>query len=144
MENHVDDNVGNSDSSMLPYFDEIYDMFPNAKYILIKRNTNEVVESLVGFQLMDDYEKAERWINKLQKQINNIESNYDLLTISYQDLEDINKCKEIWKYLLPDLPFNEKRWHLLDELYVNIIIGKSYLRMKPESLFEKFSSRPKK
>jgi hypothetical protein len=139
-ENH-EMNVGNSDCSMISYFDEILKYFPDAKYVLIERKPAEVVESLLDFQLMDDYERTELWIEKLNNQIKEIKSNNNILCLKYNELNELGTCKDLWNYLLPDIDFNEKRWHFLDELYVNILIGKSYQRMVSNSLFERFSQR---
>lgn len=141
LNHHEENNVGNSDCSMISYFDEIIKCFPNAKYVLIERKPSEVVESLLDFQLMDDYEKTESWIEELVYKIKEIKSNNSILCVNYNDLNELETCRELWEYLIPNEPFNEKRWHFLDELYVNILIGKSYQRMVPESLFSKFSKR---
>ena len=99
------------------------------------------MESLLDFQLMDDYEKTESWIEELNNQLKRIKSNSNIICVNYKDLNELSTCKELWEYLIPNSSFNEKRWHFLDELYVNILIGKSYQRMIPESLFSKFSKR---
>lgn len=141
MDNTKEYNVGNSDCSLIDYIPEIKSVFTNAKFVLVERKANEVVESLLDFQLMEDYDLAEKWINKLQKQLDEIKKTLNPMVINYNDLNDIQICKSLWQYILPDVPFNENRWHLLDELYVNILIGKSYSRMIPSSLFGKFSQR---
>jgi hypothetical protein len=141
LDEHEEQNIGNSDCSMINYIDEISKCFPVAKYVLIEREPAEVVESLLDFQLMDDYEKTEMWIEKLNNQMKQIKSEHKFLCLNYKDLNELGTCKELWKYLLPEIAFNEKRWYFLDELYVNILIGKSYQRMIPNSLFERFSKR---
>jgi len=143
LDNHEEHNVGNSDCSIIKYYHEISLAFPNAKYVLIQRKPSEVVESLIDFQLMDDYQKTEEWVDKLQNQIKIIKEHSNILSINYKDLNELEVCREIWNYILPDIDFNEKRWYLLDELYVNILIGKSYERMVHNSLFGKFSQRKK-
>lgn len=141
LDDHQEQNVGNSDCSMIKYFEEISNTFPNAKYVLIERNPAEVIESLVDFQLMDDYEKAEKWVTQLHVYVKEIKAQNNILCINYQDLNEMEVCRKIWNYILPNVVFNEKRWYLLDELYVNIMIGKSYIRMLPDSLFVRFSRR---
>lgn len=136
-------NVGNSDCSLINYFDEIHKTFPNAKYVLVERRPNEVVESLLDFQLMDDYEKTEKWIDSVVDKIKNIKKNYGIYTIKYEDLNNMEVIKDMWSYIMPHQKFNKNRWFSLDEIYVNILIGKSYIRMVPENLFFKFNSRKK-
>ena len=140
LDEHDEQYVGNSDCSMINYFNEISTCFPNAKYVLIERKPSEVIESLLDFQLMDDYKITEKWIDKLQNQINHIKSQNNMLCLNYKDLNDMGTCKELWKYLLPEIAFNEKRWYFLDELYVNILIGKSYQRMLADSPLRDFQN----
>jgi len=139
LENHDEQNIGNSDCAMVPYIDEIVEIFPNAKILVVERKPHEVVESLLDFQLTEEYDKTEQWINRLQKQINYIKKNYQTKSIKHTDLNNIEICKEIWDYLLPNLPFNQKRWKMLDDMYVNIQMTKTFLRTKKDSLHLEFN-----
>ena len=139
LNNHDEKYVGNSDCALVPFIDELLDEFPNSKLLLIERKPNDVVESLLNFQLTDNYEKTERWINMLQKKIKYIKKNYPVKCVKLNEINDINVCKEIWEYLLPQLPFNEQRWYFLDDLYVNVMMGKTFFKTQKDSLHIKFN-----
>lgn len=139
LDSHEEEYVGNSDSALVPYFYDLIETFPNAKILLIERKPHEVVESLLDFQLTDNYVKTENWINKLHQQIKEIKRHPQVLTVKHTDFNELEKCKEIWEYLLPTIPFNEKRLKFLDDLYVNIHATKTFLRTYPNSLHLEFS-----
>lgn len=134
LDSNEEKNVGNSDFVLLNYIDDIFEIFPKPKILLVERNPHEVVESLLNFQLTDDYEMTEKWIDILYKKMNYIKNNYLVKTVKNYDIEDIEKTKEIWNYLLPEEKFNEKRWYFLDDLYVNVMFGKLHHRTKRDSL----------
>ncbi|MBN2662145.1 MAG: hypothetical protein JXR68_00730 [Bacteroidales bacterium] len=67
MDTHSEKNVGNSDFVMLNYIDELVEIFPKPKILLVERKPLEVVESLLNFQLTDDYEVTEKWIDFLSE-----------------------------------------------------------------------------
>jgi hypothetical protein len=103
---------------------DISSTFPNVKYVLIDRRPAEVLESLLDFQPMNDYEHTEKWVDKLHNPIKEINAQSNILSIKFLDINDMEVGSKIWNYVLPEIAFNEKRWYFLDELYVNILIGK--------------------
>jgi hypothetical protein len=124
---------------MLIYIEKIVEKFPDAKYVLIERKPSEVVESLLDFQLMEEYDQAEEWINGLKKQMDFIKNNHDVKCFNYRDLDKIEICENMWNYLLPGQPFNKERFYELDQMYINIMLGKVHLNTLPESLHAKFN-----
>lgn len=104
--------VGNSDSA-LPFFAEtVRKLFPQAKWVIVDRNEDEVLKSvrrvLPGLKHQEMLNMTKNFLDSLG----------GALRIKFLELKNKDKCEEIWKYCIPDIAFSNMRWKLLDQLNV--------------------------
>jgi len=104
--------VGNSDSA-LPFFaSAVRKLFPQAKWVVIERDEDEVLKSvrrvLPGLKHQEMLNMTKRYLDMLN----------GALRIKFSELKDRAMCKQIWEYCVPDIPFSNMRWELLDQLNV--------------------------
>jgi|TARA_R100000084_G_C4653953_1_gene151591 hypothetical protein len=89
--------------------------FPNAQWIIVKRNRNEILNSILRTEFMDAYKSVNEWNNYLDKYeilINNIKSNCNYTEFNINNVFDnkISEVKKLCYYL--DIEYNEK-WRKL-------------------------------
>jgi hypothetical protein len=103
--------VGASDSGAVFYIDAFMKMFPESKIVLIKREPQEVVESMarLGF----DFRAGAR---KFAQEIVKIEKRYEVLTVPFGALP----AAEIWQHCVPGQPVNQMRLQMLEDFRVTV------------------------
>ncbi len=133
-ENTEAEYVGDSDSALPLFIDEMMAAFPEARLAVIERESESVVRSLkkVFSPISIDYEGlvlgTKRAIDKLKTQYKS-----HAIVISHRDLNDMATCEKLWKHCAPDLPFHEERWKMLNLLTVEIQLEK-YLKAFPPDI----------
>ncbi len=137
LKSHTAENIGNADPAILYIIDDVVKEFPNSKIVLIERELHETIDSFIDFYTSYEYKNIQEWIEKLFKMMEEIKKNYDVLSVAHDDLNSMATCKKIWDYVLPNEPFDEKRWSMLDELYVNKLIDKHSVHVMKQSLYHK-------
>lgn len=138
MNNHPAGVVGNADTALLFIFEDLHHAFPNAKFILIDRDLHETIDSFLGFYHSQNYFEILKWLDKLYELKNQLIRRYNFTIIQHEDLNEMETCKHLWEYLIPDTPFDEKRWNLLDELYINKNTHKNRINMLEDSIYAKY------
>lgn len=116
--------VGDSDSGLPFFIDEVLDLFPDSKLVLVSRGVSEVIESLE--KVFPDYSrlKIEKLVIKTQDAINNMVDKYKPFILDFKDLNDMGACKLLWEYCVPGIVFDERRWEMLNLMNVEISIQK--------------------
>jgi hypothetical protein len=69
----------------------------------------------------------EKAVRKTFDKLQELKEIYNPFIIKFEDLNDMNKCREMWEYLLPHIKFPEDRWKFLDEFRITINTDR-YLR----------------
>jgi len=122
IERRPEDNVGFSDPEMFHYVDKIYEMFPNAKYLLLSRPYNVC---LASHQLMTNF-TVEKMAPKFQHWSCNTEylrENIKYHEIHFNEMDDIEKVKACWDYILPGCPFDVDRYNQLTAMAIKVTIS---------------------
>ena len=122
IERRPEQNIGFCDPEMFHYIDKVYEMFPNAKYLLLKRDYKKCIESHVS---MMDYEltpeemipKFQLWEKNEEYMRNNID--FHEIHFDYMDMDSIEYC---WDYILPDCDWDLDRYDLLDAMRIKVTI----------------------
>lgn len=138
MHNHSAENIGNADPAMLYIMNDAIQAFPDAKIVLIEREIHETIDSFIDFYTSYEYKSIQEWIESLYEIMERIKQKYEVLTVRHDKLNQMEECKKIWDYLLPDEEFDEKRWSLLDELYINKLVDKHSIHVMKRSLYHKY------
>lgn len=112
--------VGNSDCANVFFLDEIQDLYPDAVFIHIRRNLEDVLSSLEDmtedfrdFQTVHMAHSRLRWLG--------------VPTFDFDELDE-SACREIWK-LCVGTPFDRQRWEMLDGIDMNIIEDKKMIQI---------------
>ena len=115
--------VGFEDPELLHYIETLYSLFPNATYVLLERDMYQSQVSLQrvsGLPIPLIARKFERWYKDIQK-FKEVVSEYAL--INFNDMDSMMHIEHIWKYVLPDVPFDVDRWRMLTALQIGVTIA---------------------
>ena len=108
------DHVGVSDSGNIFLIESIAKEFPEAKYIIILRDTAEVVNSFHNIGIQIDAEV----IDSAREELEWRHSSFGTPAYDFNELTETN-CKRIWKYLI-GTEFDPQRWALLNNLMIEV------------------------
>lgn len=108
--------VGNSDSGIPFYIDQILEDFPDAKFAIVKRDINDVEASLSRIMGFD----TRPLLNLCEEQLAKMEEKVKPLVVAFDELNTVEGCEKVWKHCLPDIPFDYMRWEMLKDLKVEI------------------------
>ena len=118
--------VGFSDPELFHFIGTLYDLFPNAKYVLLERDRKDAELSLatavdIQFQNVDIIKaKFDRWSEDTKK-FKEIVKDYNYL--HWKDMDLSWAIEGVWKYILPNSKFDMDRWQLLASLKVKTTMG---------------------
>ncbi|MFP4622361.1 MAG: hypothetical protein ACLFM7_13700 [Bacteroidales bacterium] len=138
MRNHEAENIGDADPALLYLMDDLKKIFPHSRVVLVERELHETIDSFMDFYTSYEYKRIQEWIEGLFEIMEQITQRYDVKTVAHDDLNHMQTCREVWEYLLPEEPFDVKRWNLLDELYINKLIDKHSTHVMEKSLYHKY------
>lgn len=130
--------VGNSDPALLFLINEVMDLFPNCKIVIIDRDFHDCIDSYLGFFSNKSYLTIITWMEKTYTQLERVKNYYEFYTVNHDDLDNVDTCRRLWEYLLPDMEFDRARWQLLDEFYINKHIEKYKCHVLEDGLYRKF------
>jgi len=138
MKSHEAGNIGNADPALLHIMDDVKKIFPDSRIVLIEREIHETIDSFIDFYTSYEYKNIQEWIEQLYEIMEKIKSRYEVKTVRHDSLNYMETCKELWEYILPDEPFDVKRWNLLDELYINKLVDKHSNHVMKKSLYHRY------
>ena len=104
--------MGSSDSSLPLFAEKVMNMFPDSKLVVVERDIVKVKKSLN--KLFSEHDEIHNMLKMNMNALGKLKSKYSHLLIQYESLDDVNVCKELWEYCLPDIEFNYERWRMLD------------------------------
>lgn len=106
--------VGNSDSLLPFFYNDIARYFPDAPIVIIERDPKEVFESLERVFGV----KSQLIIDETLVRLESIR--HDALIVDYSDLDNEPVLRKMWAHCLGDVPFNRQKWLSLRELNIQI------------------------
>ena len=101
----------------------LYNLFPNATYVLLERDREESENSLFVQAKSFSREVISRKFDRWFRDINYIKENVPHYNIHFSQMDDINEISSVWNHVLPDLVFDVGRWNLLTSLRITVTIG---------------------
>jgi len=125
--------VGFSDPELLHFIETLYDLFPNAKYILLERDRNDAQLSLAAYFGGNVYKikkKWDRWFEDIEK-LKKIIKKYAY--IHWENMDDVKAIEQMWNYVLPDSKFDIDRWQLLASFKIKETIANVPFKMDPQT-----------
>ena len=111
------------DPELLHYIETLYELFPQATYVLLERDRLESEMSLARSGNIPPpivTQKFDRWYEDIEK-FKTIVGLYSKL--HFEDMDNMKKVQEIWKYVLPNAPFDIDRWDMLTALHIHVTLG---------------------
>lgn len=116
---------GDSDSGLPLVWPMVRNAFPEAPLVIVKRDPMQVRASAVKF-LGDrfDVSKLLDVISSMESALKEIEVTELHLSVRFEDVGNVETGAKIWKYVLPDLPFDPVRWTFLNTLNVQQDLSK--------------------
>lgn len=104
---------GVADSLNCLFMEQLVDMFPKAKIVIVRREIGEVAESIKkAFNL-----KCWKMLEKMNQELDRIENVYDPLVIEYNKFD----AGKIWKHILgTGHPLNLVRLKMLESFNVTV------------------------
>lgn len=113
-----DRHCGFSCSELFSQYNDIHASFPDAKWLLVKRNPIDALESFKKFQRGVIKSGLEQEFAKRQQFLDSISLMRSVLTVEYNELDTEYVIERIWYHILPYKPWDAARFRLLDELRV--------------------------
>jgi hypothetical protein len=117
---------GDSDSGLPFFYDELREMYPEANWVVLRRDPEEVVVSLAR---MNPYfgmprinvEEARSMVTASSKQLDKIASNSKTLELRWSDLSLRESARSLWWHCLRDaVPWRNERWEQLRDMNVTV------------------------
>ena len=115
--------VGFEDPELLHYIETLYELFPQATYVLLERDRLESELSLSrsgNIPLPIIIQKFDRWYKDIEK-FKVVVGEY--ISIHFEDMDNMKKIQEIWEYVLPNTSFDIDRWDMLTALQIHVTLG---------------------
>lgn len=111
--------VGDSDSGLPFFMDELMVEFPKSRLVVVERDPEVVIKSLTRVfpETGVDFREI---VEKTVAAITQMKAKYRVYTVPFENLSEQRVCRELWNYCLPKIPFDETRWKMLDVLTVEI------------------------
>lgn len=104
--------AGVADSLNCLVMEQLVDMFPRARIVVIRRDIMAVAESVQkAFNV-----KCSRMLERMNQELDRIEKAYDPLVIDYEQFD----CAKIWKHLFGNIPLNRRRLEMLEDFSVTV------------------------
>lgn len=139
IEQRPEANVGFEDPEMLHYIENIYKIFPKAKYVLLERNRNQAEQSLINISGADPkivYQKFDRWYKDIER-FNTLVKQYEF--IHWDNMDNVEEIKKIWDYILPNCKFDKQRWEMLTAMRITVTDGNKPYPIKKDCLSPYFN-----
>ena len=108
--------VGNSDSSLPFYIDDMMEYFPDAPILIIERDVFEVDQSLRNL-FGGNHDEI---LLKTMRQLDRIKDEYYTVSVNFEELDDPAVVEDVWKYLIPAIPFDKGHFERFNELNISI------------------------
>lgn len=110
--------VGNSDSGLAFFADEVRECFPDSPIVIIERSPEE---SFLGIQkLFPDSKNNRIVIEKTLAKLEVMKKMPNVHVFQFNDLDQMEVCREIQQICKPFEPFYVDRWKMLNRLTVEI------------------------
>lgn len=126
--------VGDSDSALLLFYEQIESLFPLSPWVVIHRPVDEAVRSFMAsipasyYPEVADGARVSRDFDYLSRKMDALERLIDdqrLLRVNYDDLQHERTARSIWDHSWIPHTFPIARWQMLDALRVTMIAEKS-------------------
>ena len=112
--------IGISSSEIAPQYGEISLIYPNAPWLLVKRDSVEALASFLKFaerkQLNSKsfYDGIHHFWETRAKLLEELSHQPNVLTVEFFELDSIATAEKVWEHLLPEFAFDERRWKMLN------------------------------
>lgn len=104
--------AGVSDSLNTLVMEQLIDLFPKARIVVIRRPVNEVTISLQKAGLPD----CPKMLERMDLALDQIERAYSPLQIEYDEFD----TERIWRFLMPEVTFPRKRYQMLENFNITV------------------------
>lgn len=102
-------------------------LVPNIREIVILRPVNEVVDSIMNMDVSEvatyDRDILQRNMEYGDRMLRKIARSPNVLSLNYSDLDDLEKCKEIFEHCLP-YKFDQKWWRVWKDRNIQVDVKK--------------------
>lgn len=122
--------VGFAGPELVKQFSDITKLLPEAPWIVVLRDQAEALASFkhwAGDLLPQDDIVLKFWKERCHV-LSMICPHSNVQTVNYSELDLEPVCRDIWRWLLPDIGFDSERWKLLNGLNVQQDINKNLHR----------------
>lgn len=127
--------AGDADPALGLFWEELLEVFPKSRVVFVLRNRTEAARSEYeaicedGSAMFDGVT-----LNTVRDRVNSMQNGLDHLwhflpleqkmCVGYEMLNTPLVIRDIWRFCLPGIPFQEERYRLLDNLKITQIFSK--------------------
>ena len=109
--------VGDSDSALLLFHVELRARYPDAKWVLIERNSHDAIADFNrAFPGVLNVTETLAAFAELEKGM--VEVRKFAVRVGFDALNSEDVARRLWDHVLPSVPFDAARWRMLDGLTV--------------------------
>lgn len=124
--------VGDSDSGLLVTAAATAKAFPQARWVMVRRDPEDAAESYIKYFKAHPYPSvpfiSEEHARGMMKfcahflaRIPEAIPEKLLLEVDYEDLNSEDTIRAIWEWCVPSLPFSRRRWQMLQAFNVSVM-----------------------
>jgi len=121
--------AGGAETAVASLLPAVYARFPNAKYIFVLRDIEDIFASLNRLQI--PHEQVQNMVLPFWWGIDNV---HNALTVHFKSLFLSTTMRDIWEYIGIDQPFPFKRFELLRNMHVEDGFSSGYGRFTDPDL----------
>jgi hypothetical protein len=120
---------GDSDSGLLFFADRIKSLVPAARWVVVERDMRDAWKSYrnhfkavpyPGTEGVSEASMDALW-DTVVGAYDRTRNGLDAMKVSFDDLEKRNTVKAIWEWCIPEVPWNQHRYEMLQRMSVNVI-----------------------
>ena len=120
--------TGAVETAGAPYWRLALEMRPDLRVVTVRRDPEEVAESIVRCGLSSDIDQAVRAMRRLDHKLGQIERRTGARSYRFEDLAREDTCADLFEHLLP-YTHDSARWRVLDaeNVQINVPALKRYV-----------------
>lgn len=126
--------VGNSDSAMGIYWQDVVCMFENSKVIFVERSMESAKKAYLKAFPFWPVEAVEKSFDTIFEGMGKLTQEIDSknqMHVDFLSLDNVETVKAMWRFVMPDVQFDKNRYEMLQQMRVDTIWPKMVAAMHP-------------
>lgn len=111
--------VGFAGPELVTQFSAVRKDYPSSKWVVVLRKSEDALNSFLAWSRdLVNGEDAKQFWNTRVYELEKLTMSPNVRRVAYQELDSEMHARDLWEFLLPDIPFDPVRWCLLQRLNI--------------------------